>query len=171
MYLINRDSYKQLFDQHYTALCEFAYAFCRSEVLAQEAVQRVFIALWEKRDRLAVHTSMKAYLYTATRNQALNLMQQPSHRVRTVEVTEELPLGREDTALEQAELGRLIAEAIESLPTQCQKVYRMKREQDLSYQEIATEMGLSPKTVDAQMGIALRKLRQALAPVRDMYLD
>lgn len=169
MYLITRDSYKQLFEQHHTALCEFAYAYCQSQVLAQEAVQRVFITLWEKRDQLAVHTSMKAYLYTATRNQAINLMKQPAHRATRVEVTEELMVGREDTAVEQAELGRLIAEAIAELPAQCQKIYRMKREQDLSYQDIAAELGLSPKTVDVQMGIALRKLRQALAPVRELY--
>ena len=159
---LTSETYKQLFEEHYATLVQFASGFCKSVAVAEDLVQQVYVNVWEKRAVLEVQVSWRSYLYTATRNQALNWMRR-ADRQQDLTVAENAEGGPTPTMrVEQGELGQQLAEAMELLPPKCREVFRLKRQEGYSYREIAGEMRISEKTVENQLGIALKKLREVL---------
>lgn len=133
--------------------------------MAEEIVQNVFYKLWEKRDLLEIDTSPKAYLYKAVYHDCLNYIKHTKvksahamHVVRHTTGSVENSSGK----LLQGELKGRIHTAMNELPEQCRTIFQMSRFEGLKYQEIADVMGLSVKTIENQMGKALRLLRQKL---------
>ena len=128
-------------------------------------MQDLFARLWEDRDQLQISSSLKAYLFTATKNRSLNHLQQEKRHTELqqlfVEQVEFSPAEEpeDDTHL----LQRRIREAIEALPPKCREVFELSRFEGMTYQEIADEMGIARKTVENQMGKALGLLREQLA--------
>ena len=132
-----------------------------SAAVAEELVQDLFFTLWRQRETLELHHSLVTYLYTAARNRALNHLKR-DRLARTSDParlpdTEESPTVEDELA--QTELARTIQEAIERLPERTRLVFTMSRQQQLTYAQIAEALGLSIKTVETQMGRALRLMR------------
>jgi RNA polymerase sigma-70 factor (ECF subfamily) len=163
----NQKIFGQIFNEFYINLCRFAYTYLKDEDIAEEVVQELFISLWEQRDTISIKTTLRAYLYTSIKNRSLNYIR--NHKTRAFHEDEfaNNQLHQVDYIInfcEKEELNTLVIEAINELPEQCRKIFELSRNEGLSYREIAEKMIITSKTVEKQMGIALKKLRSKLAP-------
>jgi RNA polymerase sigma-70 factor (ECF subfamily) len=154
-----------LFRKYYAALCRFSYAMCLSEEDAEECIQDMFVHLWEKSSAVNIETSLKAYLYTSARNYTLNVIKKRQvERNYLNEYSENGGLGEQDEKIPEAEIGQLIQMGVNTLPEKCREIFILSKQEGLTYDEIAEYLNISKKTIDNQMGIALRKLRDYLRP-------
>jgi RNA polymerase sigma-70 factor (ECF subfamily) len=148
------------FRELFRPLCQYAFLFCKDKEESKEIVQEVFIKIWEQRDQVQIQQLLKSYLYRAVKNQTLNRIRD-GRKIRTTnEMPFQLPL--EEDEPQHTFSDREIHEAIQQLPNQCRLVFQMKRIEGLSYKEISQRLTLSEKTIENQMGIALKKLRAHL---------
>jgi RNA polymerase sigma-70 factor, Bacteroides expansion family 1 len=156
--------FEEAFKSNFKALHAYAYTMLREDDAAEEVVQNVFLKLWENRKRMAIHTSLKAYLYKSVYHESLNyLKHQRVRRKYMEEAMADLKQQAPQTAASDAELRRQLSEALSQLPEKCRTVFQLSRFEDLKYQEIADKLGISLKTVEAHMGKALKVLRLRLA--------
>jgi RNA polymerase sigma-70 factor (ECF subfamily) len=166
-----RAAFDELFRATYPGLYRFAYRLSRSPEAAEEIVQEVFFDLWRRRDLVDPSSVAHAYLYTSVRHAVISRVR----RLRVEERTEERDdLGSgathgstgpsADEAVELADLSAAIDRAVECLPERCRLVYTLSRREHLSYAAIAAALGLSVKTVEAQMANAFRQIRTRVAP-------
>jgi RNA polymerase sigma-70 factor (family 1) len=159
-------AFEQTFRKYYERLCHYACSLLKDEDESEEVVQTVFFTIWEKRADLEITLSLKSYLYRAVHNHCLNRFKHATVRDAHREYTEYFIAQSQDSvteAIHASELEERIEEAISTLPQQCQKAFRMSRFEELKYQEIADHLGISVKTVENQIGKALKILRIQLA--------
>lgn len=161
----NENSFEMLFKLHYEPLCRYAYSFLRSEAEAEDTVQQVFVSLWEKREQIEVQSSFKNYLFRMVRNSCLNKLKHEKVKTEYASFSAFNASVFEKNAAALAtsnELQSMIDKAIESLPEQCRLIFKMSRFENLKYAEIAAQLNISEKTVENQMGKALRVMREHL---------
>jgi RNA polymerase sigma-70 factor, ECF subfamily len=154
-----------IFKTYYQPLCSYAYTFLQDKEEAEEIVQTTFLSVWEKRDTLAIRTSVKPYLYAMVRNACLNVIKH--EKVKQRHAVEEVALATSSydsvgQALASSELELRIHRAMEQLPEQCRIVFKLSRFEELKYAEIADQLGISVKTVENHMGKALKIMREQL---------
>jgi RNA polymerase sigma-70 factor (ECF subfamily) len=156
-------AFDELVRAHYERLCNFAYRFTRSRDAAEDVVQEVFTRLWQQRDEFDVRDPLP-YLYRAVRNRLVTSRRHELVRERWLAAVDEAGWRSADAAseVELADLRQAVARAIDALPERCRLIFTMSREQDLSYAEIARALDISVKTVETQMGRALKALRARL---------
>jgi RNA polymerase sigma-19 factor, ECF subfamily len=158
-------AFDAIFRAHYAALVGLAEAMLRSRAAGEDVVQEVMLELWRRRAEVTIQESLRAYLMRSTRNRALNQI-----RHANVQRKAEPELARDEAVsatgasrLVASELRDAITAAIAELPPACREVFVLSRTQGLRYAEIATTLGISVKTVESQMGKALRHMRTRLA--------
>jgi RNA polymerase sigma-70 factor (ECF subfamily) len=159
-------AFEQMFRTYYERLCHYANSILKDLDEAEEMVQTVFLNIWEKRADLEITLSLKAYLYRAVHNHCLNRIKHYGVRENHREYALNHQSDSHDAVAEAiygSELEERIEQAVRKLPEQCQVVFRMSRFEELRYQEIADKLGLSIKTVENQIGKALRIMRTELA--------
>lgn len=159
-------AFEQLFRTYYERLCRYADTLLKDADEAEEMVQTVFLTIWEKRADLDITTSFKSYLYRAVHNHCLNRIKHYGVRQNHREYSLYVQADGYDSvteAIQASELEERIERAVSKLPEQCQVVFRMSRFEEMKYQEIADQLGLSVKTIENQIGKALRIMRQELA--------
>ena len=160
----DRAAFEGLFRAYSAALCTFAWGYVRSLEVAEGIVQDVFLKLWKGRTSWDPACGVRAYLYAAVRNGALDHLK---HR-RVVErwaAEPRPPSPAEPTPeeeLQHKELEAAVQAATARLPERCRLVFTLSRQHGLTYAEIADVLGISPKTVEAQMRRAFALLKQAL---------
>jgi RNA polymerase sigma-70 factor (ECF subfamily) len=164
-------SFKHLFEHYYVMLCYIANGYLNSKQLSEEIVDDVFYKIWENRETLNIHTSLKAYLVKAVRHRSINYLEQNRSGYISDTPMED---GRENSFFADAhtplsdligkEQEEAITLAINSLPTGCRKIFLLRHFENLKYEEIALKLNISVNTVKSQMQTALQKLRQLLAP-------
>lgn len=158
-------AFEMIFKEYYQALCRYANSFLNDREEAEEVVQGSFISIWEKRDSLHITTSLKAYLYQTIRNRCLNVIKH--EKVKQQHVQHQLVMmpnhdeATTDTVLSN-ELEKKIYLAMQALPEQCRLVFKLSRFEELKYQEIADQLNISVKTVENQIGKALKIMREQL---------
>lgn len=159
-------AFDAVFREHYAPLVRSAEAMLHRRDLAEEIVQDVMLALWQRRETLVVDDSLRGYLFRATRNRALNHLRHVAiERKAEPELSAvDSPDADAPTTLVREEIDVALQRAISVLPPRCREVFELSRVHGLRYAEIATTLGISVKTVEAQMGKALRVLREQLAP-------
>lgn len=166
--------FEKLFKKYYEGLCQYCLRFVKQEEVAEEIVQDVFVKLWQLEKELKVHTSLKAYLYTSVKNGALNYLKSPYARQQFEgHKTSDFELLIDSTTqnlLDYEELTKLVGEAVERLPQQCRTIFEMSRSGGHTYQEISEKLNIAPKTVENQMGIALKKLKAHLHTYWDLLV-
>lgn len=161
----NDVAFEQLFKSHYKALHSYANMLLKDLDAAEEVVQTMFLRLWEKRHLLDVQTSVKAYLYKCVYNDSLNLMKHEQVKNKYQDFTLHTMNTEHESAsnkVELSELQRQLQNALNTLPEQCRIIFQMSRFEELKYKEIAERLGISIKTVENQMGKALKILRLKL---------
>ncbi len=157
-----------LFKQYYTLLCRTAVRFTKDTEAAEDLVQEVFCKIWQNREVLDISSSYKGYLVRSVTNQALNYLEKQKRLVLTEDSSPFENTYSANTTmelLEGSEMESKIQHALEALPPQCRLIFEMSRFEEMSYKEIADSLTLSPKTVENQMGKALKILRHKLLPV------
>lgn len=162
-------AFEALFRAYHASLCAFAYRYLGARDLAEEIVQEVFLFVWERRETWQVRTSVKSYLFTAVHNAAVSFLRHERVvRRRESEAIElfQVPRPTADLEVAAAETLAAVQQAVARLPERCRLVFTLHREQGLTYAEVAEVLAISPKTVEVQMGRALKSLRKALAQSR-----
>lgn len=157
----NLQSYEKLFRELFKPLCAFALKYVNDLDECRNLVQEVFISLWEKYDGLPAGTNHRSYLFTAVRNRCLNHLRDKK-KLTILENVAEANHAETSTELEAKELEREIELGINSLPEKCRQIFELNRMEGLKYGEIAEKLGISIKTVEAQMSKALSVLRTHL---------
>lgn len=155
---------KQLFHQYYPFLCQNIYRIVKDKAIAKDLAQDTFFKFWNKRNDLNIETSIKAYLRRMAINEGLYYLRK-NKKFKKEEVSVLAFVPADDNVEAQIlhqELSAEVAAAIEELPTRCREIFKLSRFEELSYKEIAARLDISVKTVENQMGKALRVLRVAL---------
>jgi RNA polymerase sigma-70 factor (ECF subfamily) len=147
-------------------MCFFAIQYVKDHDTAREIVQDAFVNLWEKRQSIDTDKSPKSYLSTTVRNRCFNYLR--DHKKFDRQLIEFEGLDSYTNHFDQDhlvtdELKRKIEAVTASLPKKCRKVFLLNRMEHMKYQEIADHLGISIKTVEAQMSKALKLMREKLA--------
>ena len=165
--------FEQLFKKHYAFVCNIVHKYVGDKSKVEDIAQEIFTELWVKRDQIYIHTSVQAYLRRMAVSRALNYLRDtkkydwsdldqvtenfPDHAHRQPDVIQQL---------EEKELAALIGSAIDKLPEKCRVIFMLSRYDEMTYAEIAGQLGISVKTVENQIGKALKYLRLALSSNR-----
>ncbi|PSQ73528.1 MAG: RNA polymerase sigma-70 factor [Bacteroidetes bacterium QH_9_64_21] len=162
----SEEAFRKVFHAYYSELCGFAADYLDSVDRARDVVQEVFLRIWRRREKLDIRVSLKSYLYQAVRNRALN-------HIRRSETEDEFQDHVRHTSNESdqrtaidtfhmKELSEDVNEAIADLPDRRRMAFLLHRRHGFTYKEIAQIMEISPKTVENQIGRALKSLRSQL---------
>lgn len=158
--------FEKLFKAYYSPLCQYAFTLLKDKDESEEIVQGVFHNFWEKKAQVEIKTSLKSYLYKMVYHLCLNRLKHQKVKEAYLDYNatqiQQNYASATDLANEN-ELKAKIEEAMNSLPEQCRLVFRLSRFEELKYAEIAEHLGISIKTVENQMGKALKILRIKLA--------
>jgi RNA polymerase sigma-70 factor (ECF subfamily) len=160
-----------LYRAYYRPLATTAVRVVQDRAVAEDLVQEVLLTVWKNRETLAVTSTYQAYLTRAVLNAALRYTSRQKRQVAWDEAT--LPEPSRNTTEEHLygqEAETAVAAALALLPPQCRAVFLLSRQDGLSYQQIADALEVAPKTVENQMGKALRLLRQGLKGIMPSIL-
>jgi len=160
------DAFRTVFTAYYPVLHRFVSRWIGDDAAAEDIAQGVFADVWQRREALVLHASLKSYLFAAARHRVRDAI---AHDIVVARHVREL---QSDTAFAVTpatdesvladELIRVAERRIATLPPRMQTIYRLSRDAGLSYAEIAAELGISVNTVYVQMGRALAALRDVL---------
>lgn len=155
-----------LFKKYYAQLVRFAKEILQNKDQAEDMVQEVFVKIWDKRERINIHTQIKSYLFVAVKNHCFNQLKVNERKYWMDETMEDdIRISTPDASavIDAKQLDQKIKAAIEALPPKCGLIFKMSRFEEKSYKEIAEALELSVKTVENQMGKALSLLRSSLS--------
>ncbi|MEA5427729.1 MULTISPECIES: RNA polymerase sigma-70 factor [Arcicella] len=160
-----RKGYEMLFRKYYAPLCSHAIRYVYSKEVAEDIVAEVFYNFWHKAIYKQIDTSLRAYLYTMVRNRCFTYLKSEYNNNNTDDIVDwngasQLP--QPDKVLEYDELYMQVERVISTLPQQCRKVFLLSRFEGKKYSEIASELGVSQKAVEAHVSKALAELRKGL---------
>jgi RNA polymerase sigma-70 factor (ECF subfamily) len=158
-------AYDSVFRAWYASLVRVAAALLHDRDAAEEVAQDVMHELWRRKHLISEDVSLRAYLLRAVRNRALNHLRHLKVRRQTepdVEALYDTPLASDQPVVAK-ELAEAVQLALADLPPRCREVFELSRVHGLRYAEIAQALDISEKTVEAQMGKALRIMRARLA--------
>ena len=158
-------AFEQLFRMYCQPLIHFARRYVGDLAIAENVVQDIFLTIWSNRSQLDPSLSIKTYLYTAVKNQALkhlrhsDVERKGAEYLKLADTSSQTP----EDEWQKKEIAASIQQAIEGLPERCRLIFSMNRFDHLTYAEIAQVQDISIKTVETQMGRALKSLRTHLA--------
>ncbi|MGH7719741.1 MAG: RNA polymerase sigma-70 factor [Gemmatimonadaceae bacterium] len=164
-------AFEAMFRAYVGPLCTFAHRYVRSRARAAEIVQDVFFRVWQNRATWEPRVSLKAYLFGATRNRALDDLKHEAivRRFEAGAMEESAPAGvarsapRPDEEAQAADLEAALSRAVAELPERQRAVFVLRYRDGMSYAEIAEALDVVVKTVENQMTRALRTLSERLS--------
>lgn len=163
------DDIEQLFKLHYSSMCKMVYRMVKDEAIAEDIVQDVFFNFWKKREQLTITTSLAAYLKRSATNAGIDYLRKKRPTSdNALDINEPIyqhlavDSSQSDENIRTEELTNHIEAALELLPPRCKEVFILNRFEEMSYKEVADTLDISVKTVENQMGKALKIMREAL---------
>jgi len=168
--MIMLHDFKSVFESHYPRLVQRAYVILKDQDAAEDVVQDVFVALWNKREDLKITSSLAAYLNRAVINKSLNYLEKNRKQLPVPELPEIRNYSTEE-ALAFKELNQQLLQALHQLSPQRQIIFSLSLFEGMTNQEIAEEMGLAKKTIDNQLGTALQQIRKILSNYVHLLID
>lgn len=166
----DQTAFEELFNMYFNWLKSVSMTIVKKNEDAEEIIEDVFLKLWLMRDKLHQIKNIETYLYTATRNKSFNYIKK-YYKAFSVELeSESNELGyiiSPEDAMIVEELKRKIEQAVELLPIKCREIFLLVKEHNLSHKKAAEKLKISPKTVENQLGIAIKKIKLEL----DAYLN
>lgn len=159
-------AFRQLFDLFTPGLLRFSFSILKKKELSEEVVSDVFFKVWIHRTKMPEIENFKAYLYTSSRNTALNYLDKEK-RHKAVQLEDlEVPLQINEICPESEliskEMQEAIGKAIDRLPERCKLIYSLAKIEQLKYKEIAQILDISVKTIDHQLTIAIKKIGEEI---------
>jgi RNA polymerase sigma-70 factor (ECF subfamily) len=158
--------FESLFRSSYISLVRYAKTLIKDQDTAEEVVQDLFCTIWKDREKIRIESSLNGYLFRAVHNRCLHLI---DHNRVVLKHAEEMSLQQEESPenpsdiLNYKELQAKIASILERLPERCGQIFYLNRFEGLKYNEIAKKLSVSIKTVEANMGRALKEFRKELS--------
>ena len=173
--------FKDVYVTYYSRMKHFAQEYVLSEADAENIVQDVFLEVWKRRDMLACHVNLMAFLFTSVKNECLDFLQ---HKVieekavthikeeytRTLQMKYESLEAFDEGFFSEDDIETLITKAIDSLPEKCREIFIRSKIEGKRQKEIAEELGVSINTIETQMGIAYKKLKVELKDVLPLLI-
>lgn len=168
----NSVTFNKLFHEYYANLSRFAFTYVKDEDAAEEIVQEVFVNLWQKQDINEV-TSIRSFLYISVKNRSINYLR--DHKTRILHENEyamecEKNMFYENTEYEYQQIEEAVKNAIGELPDKCREIFELSRNENLTYQQIADQLNISKKTVENQISIAIKKLKNSLKNYMNFFV-
>jgi len=164
-------AYEKLFRAYYAPLCRYAYSYINEMPAAEEIVQDLFYFLWKDRSQIQIRLSVKSYLYQAVRNRAFHYLKhqqvKESYREKMGDSLLDIDTMTPADELEYKELETQLHVSLQHMPERQRRIFCMNRFDGKKYNEIAQELSVSVKTVEAEMTKALAILRKELKPFSD----
>lgn len=159
----SKESFKLLFKTFYNPLCNFAFSFLKDKALSEDAVQEVFTKLWDRKDQYDID-SIKSYLFQSTKHKAIEILRKNQNLKLYQQELARLDADKYNIEDESDKfmLKEKLFDSIRQLPPKCREIFVLSKVNGLTYSEIADELQISKKTVENQIGIALRLLRTKL---------
>jgi RNA polymerase sigma-19 factor, ECF subfamily len=164
------DSFEVLFRTYYKELCNYVYQYFNDKDTAEEIVQDLFYKLWVKKETLIIRKSVRSYLYKSAYNNTMLLLREKNTRKMTdviPENAEMIPVNEPDELLQASELEIAVQSTMSSMPKKVRRIFELSRFEGLKYKEIADRLSISIKTVEANMGKALKLFRKKLKEYYD----
>lgn len=165
---VGEATFKALFAQEYNRLCRYALTYVHDTHQAEDIVQETFIKIWEGKRDLIASPDIRFYLITAVRNNCISALRKL--KSQPVHYTEETPEPEPEISFTTAqhkeaanEQSKRITAALNNLPPKCREVFLLIKMQGLSYKQAAETLNISIKTVENQMGKAIKVLRESIA--------
>ena len=157
-------AFRNYYDTYYEQLCCFLNFYTHDVAVIEDVIQEVFLKLWENKDCIEI-TYIKTYLFRAAKNRVLNYLRDEENRHQLVEnwFNQQLEERKYKDCFDIDALTKVVNRAIEQLPERCREIFSLSRKEGLSYRQIAERLGISVKTVETQISIALKRIREILS--------
>ena len=164
-------AFRKYYDLYYDQLCHFLNFYTQDITVIEDVLQEVYLKLWENRDEIEIQY-IKTYLFHAAKNRILNHLRDEQNRHYLLEnwfnQQKQEKQGKECYDIEQ--FTTLLYKVIDQLPEKCREIFLLSRQEKLTYKQIAEKLNISVKTVEAQMGIALKRIRETLTTASFSFL-
>jgi len=158
------NTFENLFHANYPGMCSYSESLLKREDVAEEIVQDVFMNIWKNRENLKITTSLHSYLYRSVFNNSMMYLRKNKKESR-LDIQWADSTSHPDDPVEEMnarELNAVIIFTLEGLPERTRQIFAMSRYEGMKYEEIAGKLGVSVKTVEANMGRALKALRNSV---------
>lgn len=178
---MKKDAFSAIYDTYFPKLLRFTRTYLIEEEEAEQIVQDIFIFLWEHKEMIPSLQNINAYLFTLVRNRCIDyLRKEVNQEIQKASLSEvenkELQLKLyslemfDDDRMSETDIEDLLQQAIGQLPDRCREIFIMSRLQNMKYKEIAQRLDISPNTVENQIVIAIRKLKEELKDYFPLFL-
>jgi len=170
----DKEALRYFFSRYYNDLCNLANFYLHSAQSSEEIAQEVFVTLWEKKKDLQIEYSIHSYLIKAVKNKCLNFTRDRQNKIRILEKInsrQEIHYQAPEDHMDENLLRETINDSVQSLPPKCREIFIMAREKNMSHKQIAEKLNISPKTVENQIGKALKIIKSDLNPYIQDFLD
>lgn len=166
----DNEAFRTLFEMFFPKVKIFLVKFLKDEVVAEDISQDIFVKIWTYREALPDIRSFNTYIYRMTRNAALNHIRGGRQKINISEISilDDRDIESEYHTKEKELLIRL---TVEHMPPQRQRIFKMSREQGLSNEDIAIKLGISKKTVENNITLALKDLRNVILAFLVFFLN
>jgi RNA polymerase sigma-70 factor (ECF subfamily) len=162
----DQQAFKELYLVYFDRLYKFALSILHSPEFAEEAVNDVFLNIWQKRHQLKAIENLRNYLFISTKNTAFNYLskfrKERNASLDDVLVRFEADELTPETAFFTTEVRNEIEQAINQLPPKTKLVFQMAKIEGLKYKEIAEILNISVNTIDNHIATAIKKLSVTL---------
>ena len=159
-------AFERLYHLYYHRLFRFAMHLMKNEMYCEEVISDVFFNIWQIREKLPSITDLDAYLFRSVKNMALNNLDKENRKPKCEKLSvtiEYIPDdGDPESLMINDELNQALSDAVESLPEKCRIIFKLAHEDEFPYKKISEILGISVKTIDAQMRIAKQKIEEAV---------
>jgi len=163
--LLDKAGFEALFKAHFSHLVNFSKQYVQEAQVAKDITQKLFIHLWENRSKMDPNQNLVSYLFTAVKNRSLNYIRDnKKYRSKILDLDcGNFEIAPESDPFDAEVLKQRLEEALSELPEKCRLVFEMSRFKEMKYKEIAEELDIAQKTVEAHMSKAMRRLREKLS--------
>jgi len=162
-------AFEQLFKSSYMSLLYYSISITGSKEISEEIIQELFYYIWKERDKLQIMSSLKGYLYKSVKNRSIQYLHSKCFNMQFKSSSEvEMNTGEDgESNMELKDLENVILKSMEMMPIRRAQIFRMHRFDKMSYSEIAEKLSLSIKTIEAEIGKALKTLRREVKKYND----
>jgi len=178
---INDRNFEEIYVTYFPRLLRFAQEYVLNREDAENIIQDVFLTLWERRDDLKIHISLASYLFVLIKNRCIDYLRRKKHAALGLQRMQEDFTYEQQMKLYSLEvidqaftsgidIDQIITRAIDTLPPKCREIFVLNKIEGKKYREIAGQLNLSESTIENQLGIALRKLREQLKDYMPLFL-
>lgn len=167
----DRYAFTEIYNRYWKLLFNSAYNASRNKEDSLDICQNIFLWFWENREQINDSVNLKGYLFSAVKYKIANQIRNGKYREHLFEDLEHVdPRTYQVNELEIAELKAYINLLIQELPERCREAFLLSRDEHLSHKEIAVQLGIGEKAVNAHITRALKKLRAPLSRLAGIFL-